>query len=191
MPTEGEIEKFIKLQKEVGFVGLGLKKASHGKRLDQEAALKAENDPGKLVTPKDLNKMARGRAVDTSEEEDTERTDMATTEREERKANFKEEVKAAAGATGAEEEKKQEEAMDEALGLDKQAQARKRSIFMKRKFERFRDPPRWVMAERCFETQQLYRCKKLWWEDYSSSSDNDDFWGRDVENVLSDDQAND
>ena len=79
--------------------------------------------------------------------------------------------------------------MDEALGLGKQAQGRKRSLFMKRKFERYRDPPRWVMAERCFETQQQYRCKKLWWEDYSSSSDNDDFWGRDVDNVLSDDHA--
>ena len=75
MPTEGEIEKFIKLQKEVGFVGLGLKKASHGKRLDQEAVLKAESDPGKLVTPKELNRMARG---DSSSEEETERTEYAT-----------------------------------------------------------------------------------------------------------------
>ena len=78
MPTEGEIEKFIKLQKEVGFVGLGIKKASHGKRLDQEAVLKAENDPGKLVTPKELNRMARGRAADSSSEEETERTEYAT-----------------------------------------------------------------------------------------------------------------
>jgi hypothetical protein len=58
--------------------------------------------------------------------------------------------------------------------------------FRRRKFDRFMDPPRWVMAERCFETQRRLRCKKLWWEDYSSSSDNDDFWGREVDNVLSD-----
>ena len=59
--------------------------------------LKAENDPGKLVTPKELNQIARGGIGETSEDEDTERTDLATTERrEERKANFREEVKAAA-----------------------------------------------------------------------------------------------
>lgn len=49
------------------------------------------------MTVKELNQIARGGIVETSEEEDTERTDLATTERqEERKANFKEEVKAAA-----------------------------------------------------------------------------------------------
>lgn len=49
------------------------------------------------MTPKELNRLARGGLGDTTEETETERTDMATTERqEERKANFKEEVKAAA-----------------------------------------------------------------------------------------------
>ena len=42
------------------------------------------------------------------------------------------------------------------------------------------------MADRTFKNTQKFRCKKVYWEDYSSSSDNNDFWGRDLDDVLSD-----
>jgi len=42
------------------------------------------------------------------------------------------------------------------------------------------------MADRTFKDTLKFRCKKVFWEDYTSSSDNDDFWGRDVDCVLSD-----
>jgi len=51
MPTEGEIEKYVKLQKEKGFTASNMAVASNGKKLDNEAERKAETDPGRLVTP--------------------------------------------------------------------------------------------------------------------------------------------
>ena len=51
MPTEGEIEKYVKLQKAKGFTASNMAVASHGKKLDNEAERKAETDPGRLVTP--------------------------------------------------------------------------------------------------------------------------------------------
>ena len=58
--------------------------------------------------------------------------------------------------------------------------------FNRRKFGRMNDPPRWILAERNFETMKRLRAKKLFIEDYSSSSENEGYWGNDVDNVLSD-----
>ena len=58
MPTEGEIEKYVKLQKKAGFPMLSQNHAAAGKRIDLEDIKKAEKNPGKLVTPQELNEMA-------------------------------------------------------------------------------------------------------------------------------------
>ena len=99
----------------------------------------------------------------------------------------KEEKKNGQAAAADEESKEPVRAPAPQKSAEEIAKEKERGSFRKRKFNRFMDPPRWVMAERCFETQRRLRCKKLWWEDYSSSSDNDDIWGREVENILSED----
>ena len=58
MPTEGEIEKFIKLQKKTGFPMLNQNWASAGKKLDLEEVKKAEKNPGREITPRELNRLA-------------------------------------------------------------------------------------------------------------------------------------
>ena len=58
MPTEGEIEKYVKLQKKAGFPMLNQHHAAAGKKIDLEDIRKAERSPGILVTPEELNKMA-------------------------------------------------------------------------------------------------------------------------------------
>ena len=58
MPSEGEVEKFLRLQRETGFIGLNLSKAATGKRIDLEDEKKALEAPGKLVSVKELNKIA-------------------------------------------------------------------------------------------------------------------------------------
>ena len=58
MPTEGEIEKYVKLQKKAGFPMLNQSHAAAGKRIDLEDIKKAEKNPGTLVTAEELNKMA-------------------------------------------------------------------------------------------------------------------------------------
>lgn len=79
MPSEGEVEKYVRLQKCTGFLGMPnqMMVASHGKRLDLEAKRKATDDPGKLVTPQELNAMHGG--IDEEDESvydtETERTE--------------------------------------------------------------------------------------------------------------------
>ena len=58
MPTEGEIEKFIRLQKKTGFPMLNQNVAAAGKKIDQEDIKKAEQHPGRLVSPTTLNALA-------------------------------------------------------------------------------------------------------------------------------------
>ena len=58
--------------------------------------------------------------------------------------------------------------------------------FNRRKFDRFGEPPRWVLADRTFETMKRLRSKKLYFEDYSSSSEDEGYWGNDVDNLMSD-----
>ena len=81
MPTEGEIEKYVKLQKEKGFTASNMAVASNGKKLDNEAERKAETDPGRLVTPQELNELAgfvgnqEEKQSTSFEDTETERTD--------------------------------------------------------------------------------------------------------------------
>ena len=185
MPTQGEIEKYVKLQKCKGYPTLQLGAAAVGKRMDLEDEKRAANNPGKLVTPKELNEMNDGQddGDETTEYDETYRTYATGTERTDQLTETER-----TGRDGRREEEKNstEEAKVTAEVEEEKKKKKTKQNFMKRKFERFNDPPRWVMAERCFETQRQLRCKKLYWEDYSSSSDNDDFWGKDIDNVLSD-----
>ena len=56
--------------------------ASHGKKLDNEAERKAETDPGRLVTPQELNELAgfvgnqEEKQSTSFEDTETERTDQ-------------------------------------------------------------------------------------------------------------------
>ena len=43
------------------------------------------------------------------------------------------------------------------------------------------------MIERTFDTNRHLRARKLYLEDYSSSSEDEGYWGRDVEPILSND----
>ena len=77
MPTEGEIEKYVRLQKKTGFPMLNQNHAATGKKLDLEDIRKAEKNPGTLVTPEELNKMANSDKSDSSVSEDeTDRTNL-------------------------------------------------------------------------------------------------------------------
>lgn len=72
-------------------------------------------------------------------------------------------------------------------GVAMDAKAKKfRESFRRRKYERFCDPPRWVMVERTFEMARLLRANKLYYEDYSSSSDDEGYWDYEVDQYLSD-----
>jgi len=44
------------------------------------------------------------------------------------------------------------------------------------------------MAERDFDTTRRLRATKLFCEDYSSSSNDSNYWDNDIENVLSDEE---
>ena len=203
MPTEGEIEKYVKLQKKAGFPMLSQNHAAAGKRIDLEDIKKAEKNPGRLVTAEELNKMANFKPEQSPESscfgDETDRTyledekyidpaikpaDVSPDPTKKQKNNVDLEEEKQVEHAVVEESK--EHFRKQKSSAEKLKEKEKKS-FQTRKFERFVEPPRWVMAERCFDTQRRLRCKKLWWEDYSSSSDNDDFWGRDVDNVLSSD----
>ena len=97
MPTEGEIEKFIRLQRGTGFPGTNMHQASTGKSLDCYYEKRAEMNPGRLVTPQELNSMAGyspTRGVNNQEETtfedetETERTDLPNYPENPPSANF-------------------------------------------------------------------------------------------------------
>lgn len=73
--------------------------------------------------------------------------------------------------------------------LSKDELSRKRQeSFFRRNFRRFCDPPRWVMVERTCQTHLFLKSNKLFYEDYSSSSDDEDCWQREIDNCLSPDE---
>jgi len=59
-----------------------------------------------------------------------------------------------------------------------------RNAFNKRKFNKFCDPTRWVLAERTFEASRKLRATKLFCEDYSSSSEDEGYWDNEINQYL-------
>ena len=57
MPSQGEIEKYCRLTKGKGFVGLNMRTAAQGKRMELEPSKKAVENPGKLTDLKDIMKV--------------------------------------------------------------------------------------------------------------------------------------
>ncbi len=119
MPQQGEIEKYMRLRKIAGFTGKNLHSAARGRIIEREAIEKARDNPGRHVTPKELNELAGFGDSDSlvSDESDslytcTERSNLETMRnkaKQEEKKELKSVRAAAAVATIAQKAAKEEE----------------------------------------------------------------------------------
>ena len=178
--------------------------AGKGRVLEKEAEVKARENPGRHVTPDELNELALDTESETESESQftqTERSNLETL-RHNAKLEEKKELTNVYEVSMSNKNaalpdpsvpkslesfrKNQMSKMVQRLGP--QITDKQRESFKRRKFNRFVEPPNWVMVDKTFDTYRRIRCRKNFYEDYSSSSEDEGYWGKDYDNVLSDDE---
>ena len=170
------------MSKAVGFPGSNRIQVYNGRQIETESLENAKRNPGTLTRLQDITKK-QGESFSENSSSEEESNPPTISQREE--------VKAPTVRTGRRVSilnKEELEVVPTKREVETQ-ENRVKTAFKKRKFERFCDPPRWVMIERTFDTNRHLRARKLFLEDYSSSSEDEGYWGRDVEPILSHDES--
>lgn len=66
-PSEGEVKKYMKLQKVTGFQGLNTLAIKYGKQIEAEPKKQYETNPGRPVTLQDLKDVGEEFSVETDD----------------------------------------------------------------------------------------------------------------------------